>query len=908
MRMDSPNKRARLENKNILGSDAAGCGQFGRDDNDRAAGCFQNDEDGSASIPSNESSFPSAPLLANECSYVSDSDSHPYIYSSFQDSETSELLQDEPSPDDDQFLKNNLLDVTVENTDTPYARFYDPPNIHGQINQAESQLLNESSSAELASEITSNLLLDDEDKEYEIEDEQIPFDFSLLEEDPPLYHGAPITLHQSFVSILTLALTFQLSGVCIKGILDLIQLHLPKLDNKFKTSLQFFKDYFYYLQSPKQFEYYCSECYTEFIKGGSCPKKCENSKTCYLIKLPILDQLKTLFAREGFFSKLNFVNAHTPGKFADVYDGGVYQEQVQAGVLGKLHALSLQWYIDGAALYKSTNFSVWLTYLTINELPYNQRFNKENVIVPIIWCGSSKPPGNLVLNSIQPELEVLSGGVSFDVHGGSSKSVEITVVNGTADLPARSLMLNMKESNGANSCQRCVEEGEPRVNFPGVRLFPYSAVMVPRTHENLKDCGKQANKAGKAVLGVKGTTTLSKIVPDTIRGTAIDPMHLLSGISKKILELLLCTKASSKKWSVSSHLGILDRRLLSIKPPAHIMRMPRSHQEKAFWKMSEWLHWLTEYAVPVLYQIMPPRYFHHFCTLVAAIQLLSSDVVTEEDIVQAERLLNVYVSQLADFYSVNILTMNFHLLLHLPEVVRDLGPTWVYTCFPLENLNGIVLNLVHGTRWADRQIATSVQTCLGLPNIVRNMSDSLPKNFCNRLLNRRKFYDSDVVDKCVIIGDTKIISPIPQHVQVLLDEKNIKITKAYEVKSLKRGKFIYIPEQNNLSKRQDSSIAAYEDEDTANVCVIQQFLRGFTCECSDPCSCESHMYAVVKVAQKIAGFPTLVPGVEVPNTHEYKISDIVKIIPCTTLLGACISININSKCYISRPLNGRERE
>ncbi|KAK3925108.1 D-alanine--D-alanine ligase [Frankliniella fusca] len=751
-------------------------------------------------------------------------------------------------------------------------------------------------------------LLNDQDKEIEVDDDQAPFDFSFLQDDVPLYQDAPITFHESLVSILTLVLTFKLSGVCLQSILQLIQLHLPKCNNKFKTSLHFFKEYFFNLQSPKEFEYYCSVCFSQFSSGSSCPKNCPQSSTCYLIKIPVLDQLKTLFRREGFFGKLNFVNTHIPGQFKDIYDGEVYQDHVKKGFLGNQSSLSLQWYTDGVALYNSTNFSVWLTYLTINELPYNQRFKKENVLVPVIWCGSTKPPGNLIMNSMHPELKVLSLGVNYDIHGTDSKKIKFFVVNGTADLPAKAMMLNMKESNGAESCQKCEQPGEPRVNFSGVRIFPYQPVMTLRTNENYLKYSKEAHSTGKPVVGVKGISTLSMIVMDVIRGTAIDPMHLIGGVAKKLTSLLLCTKLESKKWSIASHLDTLDKRLLSIKSPAHIMRGPRSLREIAYWKMSEHQHWLVEFAVPVLYQILPRRYFLHFCSLVAAIQLLSSDVVSEEDIQNAEKLLHVFVSQMADFYNVNVLTMNFHVLLHIPQVVRDLGPMWVYTCFPLEDLNGIVLNLVHGTRWADRQIATSVQTCLGLPNIVKQMKDSEPKNFCIHLMNRRKFSNNAVVDNSVIIGDKSIVSTIPHDVQTLLDENNIRLSKAYELKSVKQGKFIYVSQKANLSKCKDSTVAVYRDENTLNVGVIQTFYQGYTCYCSNACTCESHIYVLVNTAFKKESFPTLIPGIVVPNIHEYALTNEAKLFPCTSLLGSCVLININKKNFISMPLNSKERE
>ena len=53
------------------------------------------------------------------------------------------------------------------------------------------------------------------------------------------------------------------------------------------------------------------------------------------------------------------------------------------------------------------------------------------------------------------------------------------------------------------------------------------------------------------------------------------------------------------------------------------------------------------------------------------------------------------------------MTANVHLLLHLTECVRELGPLWVYSCFHFESQNGILKSLVHGTQHVEKQIISS---------------------------------------------------------------------------------------------------------------------------------------------------------------------------------------------------------
>ena len=50
------------------------------------------------------------------------------------------------------------------------------------------------------------------------------------------------------------------------------------------------------------------------------------------------------------------------------------------------------------------------------------------------------------------------------------------------------------------------------------------------------------------------------------------------------------------------------------------------------------------------------------------------------------------------------MTMNVHNLLHLPQVVKNLGPLWSHSCFPFESANGDMLKLFHGSQAVEKQV------------------------------------------------------------------------------------------------------------------------------------------------------------------------------------------------------------
>ena len=114
---------------------------------------------------------------------------------------------------------------------------------------------------------------------------------------------------------------------------------------------------------------------------------------------------------------------------------------------------------------------------------------------------------------------------------------------------------------------------------------------------------------------------------------------------------------------------------------------------------------------------MSVQYFEHQILLVQGISILNSYSIIEEKIIEAGRVLKGYVRGFEILYGKKHLSCNLHLLLHLPDNVRKFGPLWTTSCFAFENLNGVLKSYVHGTRYAELQICSSVSTFLSLTEL-----------------------------------------------------------------------------------------------------------------------------------------------------------------------------------------------
>lgn len=89
------------------------------------------------------------------------------------------------------------------------------------------------------------------------------------------------------------------------------------------------------------------------------------------------------------------------------------------------------------------------------------------------------------------------------------------------------------------------------------------------------------------VCGIKAPSPLLKLPSfDIVSGIAIDAMHCVYlGVVKQLVGLWFTSKHSGQRWYCGNKVERVDKRLLEIKPPSVITRIPRSIQHHLkFWK------------------------------------------------------------------------------------------------------------------------------------------------------------------------------------------------------------------------------------------------------------------------------------------------------------------------------------
>lgn len=100
----------------------------------------------------------------------------------------------------------------------------------------------------------------------------------------------------------------------------------------------------------------------------------------YFVTLSIVDQVKQIFHKAEYyeFVKQTFQQKQNPDAYLrDLWDGRLYQQYFCNAT-----SLSFTWYTDGVPVFKtSEKSSVWPFYLRINELPFENRIRRDNMIL-----------------------------------------------------------------------------------------------------------------------------------------------------------------------------------------------------------------------------------------------------------------------------------------------------------------------------------------------------------------------------------------------------------------------------------------------------------------------------------------------------------------------------------------------
>ena len=303
-----------------------------------------------------------------------------------------------------------------------------------------------------------------------------------------------------------------------------------------------------------------------------------------------------------------------------------------------------------------------------------------------------------------------------------------TVLGVVCDAPARCMVQNFVQFNGKYGCSSCLSAGENLLLERGqVHIYPYDLDNQNTGHADLRSHIETEKSAKKAeitqsiVNGVKGYTPLYELpLFDMIRQVTVDYMHcVLLGVMKKMINLWTNATFKKESWYIGQYIKLINSRILRIKPPNIITRLPHAIDDLANWKASQYRSFLLFYSLPCLVGVLKNNYLLHYLNLVNAIYILLQKSITVDELQTAESRLNKFCIKYSMLYGSRHENYNVHCLLHLVEKVKDLGPLWSHSTFFFEDLNRDFRTLFHGTQNVQMQIMHAVCVQQSIPSLIK---------------------------------------------------------------------------------------------------------------------------------------------------------------------------------------------
>ena len=411
----------------------------------------------------------------------------------------------------------------------------------------------------------------------------------------------------------------------------------------------------------------------------------------------IIESLREMIKCPGFIDKCEQWRKRekVSGKYRDIYDGKIWEEfQVynDKPFLSLPYNFAFQLNIDWFQPFKHTQHSEGVIYLSIMNLPRQERFLQENTILVGVIPGPNEPKGtvNSFLEPMVNDLLKLWEGVILE-----RNIVRGALLCAGCDIPAARKTCGFVGHSARLGCSKCLLEF-PTAHFgekPDYTNFERSN-WIPRSDEHHRlqaEAYKQA-KTRSAQLeieresGVRYSVLLKLPYFNAPRMCIIDPMHnLFLGIAKKFTEILKFDKEFNDK------LGDVQNKVNAFITPKGLGRLPSKISSGfAGFTAEQWKNWILFFSSYSLKGMIPGEHYQCWQLFSKACFYMCRREIRANELELADSLLEEFCRYYVSLFGKDHCTINLHLSCHLSECVRDYGPVYSFWLFAYERLNGIL--------------------------------------------------------------------------------------------------------------------------------------------------------------------------------------------------------------------------
>ena len=405
--------------------------------------------------------------------------------------------------------------------------------------------------------------------------------------------------------------------------------------------------------------------------------------------------------RNGFLQQCNAWKEHTQSDsvLSDVMDGRVWKafrfhnnRPFLAAPNNICFALNIDWFNP----YEHTQYSIGAIYLTILNLPRDERYKIENTILVGLIPGPTEPKRiNCFLNPLVDELLQLWAGITVSSEN-NTLTLRAMLLCFISDIPATRKVCGFPGFKARLGCSKCMKEfpcegfGE-RTDYSGYdRTTWVMRSMEQHLHstELVKNAKTPTEKTElQRTLGVGWSSLCRLPYFNIVKCHLVDPMHnLYLGTAKHMVKVW-----KEKGLIKQEHLHLIQVKIDELQVPYGVGRIPyKVGSNFAGLTADQWMNWTNLYSIHALADILPPKDLECWSFFVQASVLLRQYTISLSDLAKADEKLLEFCRCFEACYGKEYCTPNMHLHAHIKDCILDFGPISAFWAYPFERFNGIL--------------------------------------------------------------------------------------------------------------------------------------------------------------------------------------------------------------------------
>lgn len=457
-----------------------------------------------------------------------------------------------------------------------------------------------------------------------------------------------------------------------------------------------------------------------------------------------------------FFKNKEFVNLieqrpepSDDGSLRDMWDGRVLKmflrdPRDQTPLLEDKHNLALLLYLDFFNPFTRAIHSSGVLCMTVLNLPRCVRHQKKWAMLIGIIPGPEEAQRhvNTFLKPVVDDLLALYKGMEIVRHEESFKSRAV-LLPVLGDLPASrkiSQFLSHKANKPCDKCHKTAKREPGTAGASGRMSFLTESMPKRRNDKEVRgamDKYKNASSkhAADAIAKVSGVrySELSRLPYfNTVENFLIDPMHnLFLGLVEDVGNAII---VGDENFITTNGRETLQERMNAMRLPYDVGRLPRTMLHKMSGRgitAQQWKNFIVTFARVCLWKEVSEDAYKMVCTLAEACEIVLRDPLNQNDINHLEKLLQDHHQLYAKIFGEYSVSVNYHMVLHLPDQILNWGPPTAWWCFPFERRIGELSDTLTSGKSVEEQIFKHffLQHCadhLPMPVLPGTLSEQIP--------------------------------------------------------------------------------------------------------------------------------------------------------------------------------------